>query len=547
MLNRILNSQAKTITFAALLLGISALISRVFGLVRQGLIAGYFGRTVEADIYFAAFRIPDFIYNILIAGGVVVAFLPLFSQEWQKDRESAWQMTNYVLNGFLFLIIFLCLLFFIFTPWLIEIITPGFSLQAKAATVALTRIMFLSPIFFGLGSIFSGILHYFNRFLVYSLAPILYNLGIIFGLVFLSPTLGIFGLGLGVCFGAFLHFLIQLAGALSCGFRYRLFFNFRHPAFKTIFKLMVPRVFALASQQINLMVVTAIASTLSIGFVAIFAYSQDIYYLPIGIVALPLALAAFPSLSRFFAGSQKDEFENCFFSTLRQTLLFIVPLAVLMFILRAQLVRLIFGTLGPGRFDWTATRLTAASVGVFSIAILAQGLLPLLCRAFFARGDTKTPTFITIGTVLLNIILCFTFVRLLTPGADNLLYKGLTASLKLSGMENISIIGLALAFSLSSIFQLGLSLFFLNKKLKLFEKSFWQFLKAVFLASILSGLFTYSALYFLDNFVATQTALGLFLQTTTAAFVAAAVYILLGFLFKLQELQSLKIFILKRF
>lgn len=547
MLHRLLNSQAKTITFAAALLSASALISRVFGLVRQGLIAGYFGRTIEADIYFAAFRMPDFIYNILIAGGLLVAFLPLFSEYWQKGKETAWEMTNYILNGFLFLLIFLCLIFFIWTPWLVKIIAPGFPGQAKAATIALTRLMFLSPIFFGLGSIFSGVLHYFNRFLVYSLAPILYNLGIIFGLVFLSPILGIFGAGLGVCLGAFLHFLIQLAGALKCGFRYQFLFNFKQPAFKKILQLMLPRTFALAAQQISLIAVTAIASTLSTGFVAIFAYSQDIYYLPIGIVSLPLALAVFPRLSRLFSHSQKDEFENCFFSALRKTLLFIVPVAVLMFILRAQLVRLIFGTLGPGHFDWTATKLTAACLGVFSLAILAQGLLPLLCRAFFAQGDTKTPTFVTISTVILNIILCFTFVWLLAPGAHNLLYKGLTGFLKLSGMENISIIGLALAFSLSSLFQLALALFFLNKKLNLFEGSMGQFLKAVLLASMLSGLSTYSVLYFLNNFVATETVLGLFLQTATAGFVGISVYILFGFLFKLAELQALKTALLKRF
>jgi putative peptidoglycan lipid II flippase len=303
---------------------------------------------------------------------------------------------------------------------------------------------------------------------------------------------------------------------------------------------MLPRTFALAAQQINLIAVTAIASTLSIGFVAIFAYSQDIYYVPVGVVALPLSLAVFPSLSRFFAQHQLAEFKECLFSSLRKTLIFIVPLAVLMFVLRAQLVRLIFGTLGPGNFDWTATRLTAACVGVFSIAILAQGLLPLLSRAFFSWADTKTPTLITIATVALNIILCFTFVWLLHPGASNFLYSGLAAFLKLSEMENISIIGLALAFSLSSLFQLGLTLFFLNKKIKIFEKSLCQFLRAVLLASILAGFFAYITLYFLNNFVATNAVLGLSLQAAVAGLVGVAVYILLGFLLKLPELQSLK-------
>lgn len=304
MLKKILNSKSKTVTFSAILLGISAVISGILGLVSDVILAGKFGVGAESNIYFAAFRIPDLVYNLLIVGGLGIAFLPIFSEYYSKSKEEAWKMTNLVLNVFLFLLLIISIILFIFTPVLIKFIAPGFSPENKAQAVSLTRIMFLSPIFFGLSSVFSGILQYFNRFLIYAICPILYNLGIIFGMVVLTPKFGIMGLGYGVIIGAFLHWLIQIPFAISSGFSFRPLFDFKYPAIKRIFYLMVPRVFALAGQQINLMVITAIASTIS-GGIAIFNFSNAIFSFPIGIIGTSFAIAAFPTLSRHWANGRK--------------------------------------------------------------------------------------------------------------------------------------------------------------------------------------------------------------------------------------------------
>lgn len=436
---------SKSITWAVLILGASTLISRAFGLLRIGLIANYFGMGEQADIYFAAFRIPDFVYNILIAGGIIVAFLPLFSEYYLKDKAHAWRFVNNALNVFLSILIGVALCLFIFTPYLIKLITPGFSSGAKSATVALTRLMFLSPIFFGLSSIFSGILHYFHRFLVYSLAPILYNLGIIFGILFLSPRYGIFGVGMGVVLGAFCHLLIQVPWAVKSGFRYRFLFNFRAPSIKRVFRLVLPRMFAAGSQQINLIVITAIASTLTTGALAIFTYAQDLHYFPIGIFAIPFALASFPILSRAWAQGRKQEFFTKFFSVFRKILFLVIPASALIFILRTEIVRLILGTLGNGQFDQKAVQLTASALGIFCFGLFASALIPLLARAFFAFQNTKTPTLIALASVCLNIVLSFLFVYLLSDRGD------------------MAILGLPLAFTLAVIFQFMLLLFFLLK------------------------------------------------------------------------------------
>ena len=188
MFNRVLNSKAKNITFAALILAVSALISQLLGFLRDNLLANLVPR-VQTDIYFAAFRIPDLVYGILITSGVVAAFLPVFAQYFKQGQNEAKNLTNNVLTFFLIALVVICSFLAIFTPYLIKFIVPGFSGEQKNLTIVLTRIMFLSPILLGLSSIFSSILHYFNLFIAYSLAPLFYNLGIIFGILFFIPIL----------------------------------------------------------------------------------------------------------------------------------------------------------------------------------------------------------------------------------------------------------------------------------------------------------------------------------------------------------------------
>jgi putative peptidoglycan lipid II flippase len=348
MLNHILNSKTKTITFAAFLLALSTLISRILGLVRDRLLAGRFGAGEELDIYFAAFRIPDFFYGILIAGGITAAFLPVFSEYFSKktSKENEWspqvlEFTNNILNCFLILLILICLILAIFAPLIIKFIIPGFSPENKALTIALTRIIFLSPIFFGLSSVFSGILHFFNKFLVYSLAPILYNLGIIFGILFLVPSFGVFGLAYGVILGAFLHLIIQIPAAKNSGFKYKPLFNFKYSGLKKVFKLMIPRTIGSAAYHINLVVITAIASTLTAGSITIFNFSNNLHYFPIGLIGTSFAISSFPVFSKFWARGQKREFLDSFSSSFRQIIFFIIPISLLIFILRAQIVRLV--------------------------------------------------------------------------------------------------------------------------------------------------------------------------------------------------------------
>lgn len=527
MLNRIFNSQTNGIGAAAGILAISGFLSRLLGLVRDRLLAGTFGASPDLDSYFAAFRIPDFIYSLIIAGGVIVAFLPLFSEYFSKNQKEAWKFVNNLLNIFLFLLILISLGILVFAPLLVKLIAPGFNPQQLSLTTLLTRILFLSPILLGLSSIFSGLLQYFNQFLAYSLTPLLYNLGIIFGILFFAPYSGILGVALGVVLGAFFHLAIQIPSAISCGFKYQPIFNFQEPGLKRVFLLMASRTLAAASWQINFIVITAIASTLAAGSITIFNLANNLQYLPFGIVGVSFATAAFPFLSRLWANQKNGDFIKVFSSTFRQTLYFIVPITFLMYTLRNQIVEIV---LKQGQFSQVAAQLTAVSLGLFCLGMIAFSLVPLLSRAFFSFQDTKTPTFIVLAAITLNITLSFYFTWLLN--FSNFFSNFLIEFFSLPTDLEIAVLGLPLAWSVGSIFQFLLLAIFLYRRIGDFgiKEILNSFLKIL----IVSFLMVAGAYLILQNIS------GAISQILIAGSLAGLIYLLATFFLKSPEAQTIK-------
>ena len=547
------NSQAKTVVWAAFILGAAGLVSRVLGLIRDRLLAGKFGAGDELDVYFAAFRIPDFIYGILIVGGITAVFLPAFSEYFQKNKEQAWEFANNLLNCLLVLLVFSCLILFIFAPLIIDLVVPGFSPEKKELTVSLTRIMFLSPLFFGISSIFSGILHYFNRFLIFSLAPILYNLSIIFGILFLVPIFGLYGLAYGVILGAFLQMLLQIPGVINSGYKYLPILRFKDPGLIKVFKLMIPRMISVFGHYINLIIVTAIASGLAVGSVTILNFANNLQRLPIGLIGISFALASFPSLSRAWANKTKQTFFKNFSLIFRQILFLIIPISLLMFLMRTQIIQIVLGT---GKFGLEETRLTAAMLGIFCLGIFAAACLPFFAKVFYSIKDTKTPTIIALSSIALNIVLCFLFVWLLAPGI-NVFREIVINLLNLQELTDIAVIGLALALSISGIFHFFLLLFFLKKRLSEEDKSssstfrsahvkeidfkeIWQSLKKIIIASILMGTSVYFSKQILADLINVALLPGLIFQTITAGFIGVFVYLLTAYFLKCREIKNIR-------
>jgi len=537
MIKRVFQKTTNSITAAAYVLAVSSFVSALLGLLRDRLLAGRFGAGENLDIYYAAFRIPNLVYGLLVSGGIIAAFLPVFSEYFNKDKKKAWDLTSNSLNIFLFFSILICGLLFIFTPYLIKFVVPGFSLENKELTVMLTRIMFLSPIFFGVSNIFASILQYFNHFIVFALSPIFYNLGIIFGILFLAPRFGIKGLAFGVVLGALLHWLIQIPSAIINGFKYKPIFNLRSTGLKKIVYLMVPRTVSAFASQLNLIVITAIASTIGVGNISIFNFAEHLRVMPIHIIGGSFAVASYPFLARAWASGEQKNFLSSISVTFRQTLFLSIPISFLLFLLRGQLVRILLGT---GKFDWVATRLTAASLGFFVLGIFAFCLIPFLARIFYSLQNTKTPLLTSLISLPVAIGFAFLFVHLFS--FDNVFYHFFAKFLNIADIENISVIGLPLAVSLTGILEASMLLFLLKRKISSFPlKEIFSSFNKILIASLSMSLFVYLSLCLIDDFVNVLTVKGVLIQSVTATLIGFLSFWLFGYLLKIKELKSFQI------
>ncbi|MFH1388126.1 MAG: murein biosynthesis integral membrane protein MurJ [Patescibacteria group bacterium] len=438
MIKAFLNNKSKTITSAAIILGAASLVSRFLGLIRDRILAGTFGVGDELDIYYAAFRIPDLVFSLLVVGAISAGFIPVFVSYLNKDKNKSWYLANSILNIMSLSLIIVCLVLIIFAPWLIKLIAPGFSLEKTALTVELTRIMFLSPLFLGLSAVFGGILQSFSRFLVYSLGPIMYNLGIIFGILFLVKPFGLIGLAYGVVTGAFLHMAVQIPTVYLCGFHWKPVFDFKLEGVRRIFKMMPPRIINLALNQMTFVIMTIFASFLAIGSITVYNLSYNIVSFPLGIFGVSFAIAAFPELSKQAQKKNTFEFNKVFYATFRKILFLIIPASLVFIILRQLIVKIILGT---GQFGLKEVALTSQTLGYFSIGLFAEALILLFLRGFFAWEDTKTPFIIGFLSAL---------VRLL-------------GAWYLSSFMGVP--GLALGFSIGSILHLALLFIILRRKI----------------------------------------------------------------------------------
>ncbi len=514
----LLNSEpSHSVISAAFIITIAGLASRILGLVRDRFLASTFGAGDTLDIYYAAFRIPDLIYNFLILGALSAAFIPVFTGliSKKKDKE-AWDAANGVMNLAIALVIALSLIFCLFAPYLMKIITPGFPVEKMDQVVLFTRIMFLSPVFLGISGIFGGVLTSFKRFMIYSLAPVLYNLGIIFGVVFFVKLWGPIGLAWGVVLGAFLHMLIQYPAARNLGFRHRFAFReyFINKDIRHIFKLMIPRMMGIAVSQANLFIITIFASTLIAGSLSIFNFAQNLQSVPLGIFGVSFSIAAFPTLSALWATNDKKKFAKTFAETFCQIMFFVIPLSIFILLLRAQIVRV---TLGAGKFDWEDTILTYECLKYFTLSLFAQSVVPLLTRSFYAIHNTRTPFYIAIFSEIINII----------------------AVLLLIGKYEIQ--GLAMAFSLTSLIQMFLLFIALRSKFDdLGDKKIVKSIGQIAFSAIFSGIGVQISKYIVASFVDMDTFLGVFAQLAISGAIGIFIFLALCHFLRLEEYLEFK-------
>lgn len=495
---------------ASVILVITLTLSNVLGLLRDRFLATYIP-TSELDIYFASFRIPDLIFNFLILGAISSAFIPVFCDLKSKKRENeAWDLTNSLINIGVLVLLVLAVLFYFLMPYLTKLVVPSFDFERMLKTVELSRLLMLTPVFFSISYFLSGILNSYNRFLAYSIAPLVYNLSIIVGAVLAGPVWGIKGIVYFVILGSILHFIIQLPTAKNLGYKYRWIFDFANKNVKKVIKLMIPRTIGLGMNQLMLLIYTAIASALTSGSIAAFNFANNIQTMPTVVFGTSFATAVFPTLTTSIAEKKIDRYTFYLGRSIRSIAFFLIPISLLFIMLRAQIVRLI---LGSGHFVWDDTRMTALALGYFSISLFFQGLIPILARSFYAMKNTKTPMIISILTVIISVVVGYPLA------------------------SKMGVAGLALAFSIGSFFN-AVALYFVlasNYKEVLDIKILYSLIKIAVIAGISAIIAWFSMHYFAGIFELT-TFLGVLYQTLLTMFIGTAFYFMLAYLLGCEEI-----------
>ncbi len=524
---------------AALLLGAAGLLSRLLGILRDRLLASEFGAGRELDLYYAAFQIPDFMVMLFVLGAGSAAILPIFQEYLLRDKEEARRLI-YDLSGFFLVGSILVAAFAFFTaPFLVEFIAPGFSVEDKSLTSTLTRLMLLSPIFFGLSGIFSSVVQSFQRFFVYALAPLLYNLGIIIGIFFFVPIFGILGLGWGVILGSLLHLGIHWLTVRELGFSMSLGFGRISDGVRRVLRLSFPRVLSLSLSQLTGVVLIAFGSTLAEGSIAVFQLSQNLYFMPVGIFGISYAVALFPRLSRAYIAKEAKVFFDELHLGIRSILFWVMPTMVLFIVLRAHIVRV---ALGAGQFSWEDTRLTAALLAIFSLSLFANALMSLLIKGFYALENTWRPLFINLTSSLVSVISALSLVKLLGGGSGFSLF--FSAILRVSDLPDIRVMGLATGFAIGSFLN-GVLLYGALRKLarERFGEEY-KFSRGPLAKIIFSSLLAGGAAYFVRiSFAETLPLISfatVLLQGALAGLVGFAVYFASLFLLQEEDVYSLR-------
>lgn len=386
-----------TVGMAAVLLSGSYILSRILGLLRDRLLASHFGVGELTDAYTAAFRLPDLLFTLLVSGALAVAFIPILAEHLErKERDEAWQVSSALLNILALGTVVVCAVAWIFADPLTTLITPGFDPERHKLTVDLTRIMLIPPVLFVISSVFGSIQQAVGRFLFFSLAGVLYNLGIIFGIVFLSGQYSIYGVAWGVVIGTVLQALLQITGCVGLGFRYSFSFNLWHPSVIKTLKLMGPRSLDQGIDQIHYTIETIIGSKLVAGSLTAYYYANNLKNVPLAIFGTAIATAAFPRLAARASAGNKEGLIEDFVKSFRMIVFLLLPSAALAVVLRGYIVRLLFGF---------GDATTANTLGWFAGSIIFGGLFFLVARMYYALQDTKTPLLISLLAIGLNTIL----------------------------------------------------------------------------------------------------------------------------------------------
>jgi putative peptidoglycan lipid II flippase len=446
MMNRAfkwLSSEVSGLNAAFYILAASALLSSLLALMRDRLLAYTFGAGTTLDIYYAAFRIPDLIF---VGTAALVSVYILIPELARRSDDEQKKYIDSVIVGFSLLAVVIAGGAMLAAPYALRLLFPQFALEGHLPQlISLTRIMLLQPVFLGLSNVLAGITQAKKRYWLYSISPLLYNAGIIFGTLVLYPAFGIVGLAWGVVLGASMHFGIQLPSIISDGF-------FRHVPklhsvrdLSTTVAVSIPRALALSMSQLTFIGLTALAGTLAPGSIAVLMFAYNLQAVPLSIVGASYSVAAFPTLAAALSRGERETFLDHIAIAARYVFFWSLPLTALVIVLRAYIVRFI---LGSGNFDWTDTRLTAAGLALFTLSLAAQGLTLLIVRGYYAAGRTFMPFFVALGSAASTVLIAAFAIGTLR---GTFISEFTQSIMRVTGVSGSGVLALIFAYALVAI------------------------------------------------------------------------------------------------
>ena len=508
---KFLNRESKTIIGAAAVVGVLSFVSRVVGLIRDRILAGAFGAGDTLDIYYAAFKIPDLLFTLIVVGGLSASFIPLFLSHYSRpdQRAKAWAFANNAVHLVVIAMLVMSVALAIFANPLSELIAPGFAAYKQHQVALFMRIMFLSQIFLSVSLVYGSVLQSLKRFFFFALSPIFYNIGIIVGAMWFVDLFGTIGLAWGVVFGAGLHLLIQLFGLRQTDYRYRWRLSLRDRDTREMLSLMVPRTLGLAINQLLFVILGILATTMSAGSMTIFQFAYNIQFFPVGIIGISFAIAAFPALSEKIEQNDQSAFLQILLSTTRQTVYLLAPITILFLVLRSQLVRV---AVGAGKFDWTSTIATSDTLAFFALTFIPQALIYLLARGYFAMKDTTTPLVTGAVSAVIGVLVALLLLN----------YFGVNA--------------LAMGYSVSALVQTVLLLVLLRQRIGPFKGiKILSFLYKVTVACLVSAVVMQTVKPIIVSLISLDTFFGVLAQGLTAGGLGLIAYLVVGKILSIEE------------
>src|SRR5438876_6840856 len=499
---------------SAIMIG-TLVASRVLGWLRLSVLGATFGGSPDLDAFIAAFKIPDAIFGLLVAGALASAFIPVFTGYLAREREAeAWHVASSVLNALLVLLVAFSAVMWLLAPIVVPTFVTRFNDPRQIAlTVDLTRLMLLSPIFMGLSSLTTGILNSYRQFLSGATAPIVYNLVIILFTLFGWPFLGIHAAALGVVVGALVMWLVQLPELTFRRTRYSASLDLAHPGVRDVLRLAGPRTLALGAVQIVFFVDTFLASGMPTGSLVALNYAFQLLMLPLGVFSIAISAAIFPTLSHFASLGQVNRMRDAVQQGIRWILFLTLPTAILMIVLRRPIVNLLFQY---GSFGAELREATQAAFLFYSLGLAGHALVQILARAYYASRDTATPLALTLISIGLNVVLDV----LLAP--------------------TLFIHGLALAHGGSTLVEAALLLMLLATRARLRLVGLGLSSAKHICASLLMGVAMFAFIRAPNVTVdLEQPKIGLALQTLVASAVGGAVYLAAAYLLRVSELGEI--------